>query len=35
VKDTTALLGLLREYKKSLDDFSYARLLEHLKIDAG
>jgi len=35
VKDTTELLGLLREYKQSLDDFSYSKLLERLKLSTG
>ena len=35
VRDTDAIKGLLSRYKVGLDDYSYSKILEHLKIPAG
>jgi putative serine/threonine protein kinase len=35
ISDTSRLLGLLRTYKQTLSDISYAKILESLKIPAG
>ncbi|HEV2227232.1 MAG TPA: hypothetical protein VGR56_10570 [Nitrososphaerales archaeon] len=33
VKETTTLMGLLSEYKHSLSDYSYSKVLDHLKLN--
>ena len=33
IKETKTLLGLLSEYKRDLSDFSYSKILKHLKLD--
>ncbi len=33
IKDTKTLLGLLAEYKRGHSDYSYAKILNHLKLD--
>ena len=33
VKDTAKLKELLRDYKESLSDYAYSKVLEHLKLD--